>query len=78
MTKLEAALRRILRGAVTAPDEKWLVFSAFEAALGMLHKALIAKRGGRCGAPRGKGGAPPPPPPPVHSITFLNGNVSHG
>jgi len=42
MTKLEAALRRVVRGQVTAPGEKWLVFSAFEAALQMLQKALAA------------------------------------
>ena len=42
MTKLEAALRRIVRGATTASGEKWLVFSAFEAALQMLHRALAA------------------------------------
>ena len=33
MTKLEAALRRVLRGHRVAPHEKWLVFSAFAPAL---------------------------------------------
>lgn len=42
MTKLEAVLRRIVRGNVTAPGEKWLVFSAWDKALKMLSKALAA------------------------------------
>ncbi len=67
MTKLEAALRRILRGAATAPQEKWLVFSAFEAALGMLHKALTANGVGAVVLRGGREVLPPPPPPhPPH------------
>lgn len=42
MTKLEAALRRVLRGRLIHPGDKWLVFSAFPDALGMLGKALAA------------------------------------
>ncbi len=42
LTKLEACVRRIVRGRVTAPGEKWLVFSAFQDALTMLGKALAA------------------------------------
>jgi hypothetical protein len=42
MTKLEAALRRVLRGRLVHPGDKWLVFSAFPDALGMLGKALAA------------------------------------
>lgn len=42
MTKLEAALRRVLRGRAAHPGDKWLVFSAFQDALTMLGKALAA------------------------------------
>ena len=42
MTKLEAALRRVLRGRLIHPGDKWLVFSAFPDALSMLAKALAA------------------------------------
>ncbi len=41
-TKLEAALRRVVRGAAAAPGDKWLVFSAFQDALAMLAKGLAA------------------------------------
>lgn len=42
MTKLEAALRRVLRSRTIHPGDKWLVFSAFPDALAMLAKALAA------------------------------------